>query len=494
MAGSAIRDADSCRIGYNYDMDFEVKAPFDEQDLTLLEAGPIDGRYRSRTRALAQYFSEAALIRYRLRVEIEWYLALAANPAIDAVPVLDTRQAEGLRSLDLAFTMADARRVKHLEAETNHDVKALEYFLKERIGKLDPALPLEMIHFACTSEDISNLAWALMLKEFTEGELLPVLDRILCILATNSQRYADIPMIARTHGQAASPTTVGKEFAVFASRLERQIKQLRRQEYLGKANGAVGNLNAHQFAYPNVDWIEHTRRFVEGLGLVWNPLTTQIESHDFLAELFDTVTRIDTILLSFARDIWGYVSLGYFTQRLVPGEVGSSVMPHKVNPIDFENAEGNFGLANAMLQHLAVKLPVARWQRDLSDSTAMRAIGNAFGHVIVALSSLVRGLGKLEIDRTRIAADLEDEKSWEVVAEAVQTVMRRYACDRPYERLKELTRGRAINRDTMARFVADLPIKESARDALMRLEPRNYVGLAAELVERYAPRVTPEKK
>jgi adenylosuccinate lyase len=475
-------------------MDFEDKPPIGDEDLPLLEAGPIDGRYRSRTRALARYFSEAALIRYRLRVEIEWYLSLAANPRIDSVPAMDAKQIDRLRALDSGFTVADARRVKQLEAETNHDVKALEYFLKERIAQIDTSLPLEMIHFACTSEDISNLAWALMLKEFAERELLPELDRILAMLAAIARRYAKVVMIARTHGQAASPTTVGKEFAIFASRLERQIKQLRRQEYLGKANGAVGNLNAHHFAYPDVDWIEHSRRFVEGLGLVWNPLTTQIESHDFLAELFDTVTRINTILLSFARDIWGYVSLGYFTQKLVKGEVGSSVMPHKVNPIDFENAEGNLGLANAMLQHLAIKLPVARWQRDLSDSTAMRAIGNAFGHVIVALSSLARGLGKLEIDNTRIAADLEDEKSWEVLAEAVQTVMRRYACDRPYERLKELTRGRTVNRETMARFVADLPIDDAALAALLELEPRNYVGLAAELVERYTPRTDSEEK
>jgi adenylosuccinate lyase len=475
-------------------MDFEAKPPNGEEDLALVEAGPIDGRYRSRTRALARYFSEAALIRYRLRIEIEWYLSLAANPAIDAVPALNAKQIEGLRALDSSFTVADARRVKQLEAETNHDVKALEYFLKERLAQMDPSLPLEMIHFACTSEDISNLAWALMLKEFAERELIPELDRVLAMLAANARRYAKVAMIARTHGQAASPTTVGKEFAIFAWRLERQIKQLRRQEYLGKANGAVGNLNAHHFAYPDVDWIEHSRRFVERLGLVWNPLTTQIESHDFLAELFDTVTRINTILLSFARDIWGYVSLGYFTQKLVKGEVGSSVMPHKVNPIDFENAEGNFGLANATLQHLAIKLPVARWQRDLSDSTAMRAIANAFGHVIVALSSLTRGLSKLEIDNTRIAADLEDEKSWEVLAEAVQTVMRRYACDRPYERLKELTRGRTVNRETMDRFVADLPIDEEARAALLELEPRNYVGLAAELVERYAPRIDSEEK
>ncbi|HEX4209088.1 MAG TPA: adenylosuccinate lyase, partial [Candidatus Binataceae bacterium] len=335
-------------------MESQVNDSLKEQDLALFEAGPIDGRYRSRTRAVARYFSEAALIHYRLRVEIEWYLALAANPAIDAVPALEAKQIDQLRALDSGFTTADARRVKQLEAETNHDVKALEYFLKERFGRLDPSLPLEMIHFACTSEDISNLAWALMLKEFVERELLPALERILAMLAADARRYAKVAMLARTHGQAASPTTVGKEFAVFAWRLERQIRQLRRQEYLGKANGAVGNLNAHHFAYPAVDWFEHTRQFVEALGLVWNPLTTQIESHDFLAELFDTVIRIDTILLSFARDVWGYVSLGYFTQKLVAGEVGSSVMPHKVNPIDFENAEGNLGLANATFQHLAI--------------------------------------------------------------------------------------------------------------------------------------------
>ena len=465
-----------------------------EQDEALIAACPIDGRYRSRTRALASYFNEAALIRYRVRAEIEWYLSLAANPAIDAVPALAKARAERLRALYREFTLADARRVKQLEAETNHDVKALEYFLKERIGALDPSLPLEMIHFACTSEDISNLAWALMLKEFAERELIPALDRIRGSLAANAHRYAHVAMLARTHGQAASPTTVGKEFAVFAWRLERQLAQLRRQEYLGKANGAVGNLNAHQFAYPNADWLEHTRRFVEGLGLVWNPLTTQIESHDFLAELFATVVRIDTILLGFARDIWGYVSLGYFKQKLVAGEIGSSVMPHKVNPIDFENAEGNLGLANAMLQHLAAKLPVARWQRDLSDSTAMRGIGNAFGHVIVALSSLERGLGKLAIDSARIAADLDDEKAWEVVAEAIQTMMRRYGCDRPYERLKELTRGRSVDRRTIAEFVATLPLDEAALAALMRLEPRNYLGLAAELVQRFVPQPKSDDK
>jgi adenylosuccinate lyase len=458
-----------------------------ELDQALMAVGPIDGRYRSRTRALSDYFSECALIRYRVRVEIEWYLALAANPAIDAVPAIDNEAAGRLRALYERFSIDDARRVKTLEAETNHDVKALEYFLKEKIEALGLGLPLEMVHFACTSEDISNLAYALIMKEFAERTLLPTLDRICETLGEIARRYKDVAMVARTHGQEASPTTVGKEFAIFAWRLDRQIGQLRSQEYLGKANGAVGNFNAHHFTYPRVDWLAHSRGFVEGLGLTWNPLTTQIESHDFLAEIFHTVERIDTILLGFARDIWAYISIGYFTQKTVPGEVGSSVMPHKVNPIDFENCEGNLGLATAMFQHLATKLPVSRWQRDLSDSTAIRGIGTAFGHVIVALSSLERGLGKLQINEARIAADIEDEKAWEVVAEAIQTMMRRHALERPYERLKELTRGRTVNRTTIEEFVIGLPLDDEAKAALLELEPRRYLGLASELVERFTP-------
>ena len=458
-----------------------------EHDEALMAISPVDGRYRSRTRALAGYFSEFALIRYRVRVEIEWYLSLAANPAIDAMPAVDAQAAKRLRALYEEFTLADARRVKQLEAETNHDVKAVEYFLKEKIGALGLAVPLEMVHFACTSEDINNLAYALILKEFAERSLLPALERIVATLGEIARRYKDVAMVARTHGQEASPTTVGKEFAIFAWRLDRQVGHLRRQEYLGKANGAVGNFNAHRFAYPEVAWLEHSRTFVEGLGLTWNPLTTQIESHDFLAELFDTVARIDTILLGFARDVWAYISLGYFTQKTVAGEVGSSVMPHKVNPIDFENCEGNLGLATAMFQHLAAKLPISRWQRDLSDSTAIRGIGTAFGHVIVALSSLERGLGKLQINTARIAADIEDEKAWEVVAEAIQTMMRRHALERPYERLKELTRGRAVNRKTIEEFVAGLPLDAEAKAALLRLEPKRYLGLAVELVERFTP-------
>lgn len=458
-----------------------------EQEQALLAVGPVDGRYRSRTRALVDYFSEFALIRYRLRVEVEWYLALAANPAIDALPPIDASTANRLRALYSEFTLDDARRVKALEEETNHDVKALEYFLKEKIASLGAGLPLEMVHFACTSEDINNLAYALILKDYDEHELIPGLERIVGNLAALADRHKDVATIARTHGQEASPTTVGKEFAIFAYRLARQLKHLRAQEYLGKANGAVGNLNAHRFAYPNVDWLAHSRAFVEGLGLVWNPLTTQIESHDFLAELFHTMVRIDTILLGFARDIWGYVSLGYFTQKTVAGEVGSSVMPHKVNPIDFENCEGNLGLASAIFEHLASKLPVSRWQRDLSDSSAIRGMGTAFGHVTVAISSLERGLKKLELNQSRVAADLEDEKAWEVLAEAIQTLMRRYGMERPYEKLKDLTRGRAVDRRLIEDFVAKLPLDAHARAALARLTPKNYLGYAVELVERFSP-------
>jgi adenylosuccinate lyase len=465
-----------------------------DRDEALTAISPVDGRYRSRTRALADYFSEYALIRYRVRIEIEWYLALATSPAIDAIGPIDVPTIKRLRTLYQDFTIADARQVKVLEAETNHDVKALEYFLKEKIGALELGLPLEMVHFACTSEDISNLAYALILKEFTERSLVPALTRIRDTLGEIARRYKDVAMIARTHGQAASPTTVGKEFAIFAWRLERQIGHLRGQEFLGKANGAVGNFNAHRFTYPEVDWLAHSRNFVEGMGLVWNPLTTQIESHDFLAELFDTVERIDTILLGVARDIWAYISIGYFIQKTVAGEVGSSVMPHKVNPIDFENCEGNLGLATAMFQHLATKLPVSRWQRDLSDSTAIRGIGTAFGHVIVALSSLERGLGKLQIDPGRIAAEIGDEKAWEVLAEAIQTMMRRHALERPYERLKELTRGRAVNRKMIEEFVAELPLDAEAKAALLRLEPQGYLGYAAELVERFTPRSGPKSR
>ena len=455
-------------------------------DDSLMAVTPIDGRYRARTRTLGAYFSEFALIRYRVRVEIEWLIALAENPAIKEF-TFPAGAPVRLRALYTELTLADARRVKELERTTNHDVKAIEYFLTEKIAAIGIGVPPGMIHFACTSEDINNLAYALILKEFCERELAPALDSIIATLSAMARRWREVAMVARTHGQAATPTTVGKELAVFVARLERQRRALGRQEFLGKFNGSVGNFNAHQAAAPEVDWIECSQRFVESMGLVWNPLTTQIESHDFIAELLDLMVRIDTILLGFSRDMWGYISLGYFGQRTVKGEVGSSVMPHKVNPIDYENCEGNLGLATALFQHLATKLPVSRWQRDLSDSTATRALGTAFGHVMVALDALGRGLGRVELNAARVAADLEAEGAWEVLAEAVQTVMRRHALEDPYERLKELTRGRAIDRETMRGFIAKLELPPEVKARLEKLEPRGYVGLAAELVDRFVP-------
>jgi adenylosuccinate lyase len=457
-------------------------------DAALMAVTPIDGRYRARTHSLIDYFSEFALIRYRVRVEIEWYLALAANPSFDAIAPLAALDQHKLRAIHENFALSDARRVKDLEAETNHDVKAVEYFLKERVAAIDPGLPIEMVHFACTSEDINNLSYALILKEFSERELIPRFEKLVGHLADLAHRYRSLAMIARTHGQEASPTTLGKEIAIFAARVDRQLQQLRRQEYLGKCNGAVGNFNAHHFAAPDVDWAQHSRRFVEGLGLVWNPLTTQIESHDFIAELCAIVARINTILLGFCRDMWAYISIDYFSQKTVEGETGSSVMPHKVNPIDFENAEGNLGIASALLDHLAAKLPISRWQRDLTDSTALRSIGTAFGHVIVSLAALERGLNRVEVNEQRIAADLDDEQAWEVVAEGLQTLMRRHGLPRPYETLKELTRGRRVDQRIIREFIEALPLNDAAREALKKLSPRSYAGLAAELVERYAPK------
>jgi adenylosuccinate lyase len=458
----------------------------DNIEAALMAVTPIDGRYQSRTRALAAYFSEYALIRYRVRVEIEWLLALAKNSAVSGFK-LNTAEAERLRTLYADFAIADARRVKELEQTTNHDVKAVEYFLAEKIAAAGFRIPRGMVHFACTSEDINNLAYALILKEFCARELAPALGSIIETLADMGRRWARIAMIARTHGQPATPTTMGKELAVFAARLDRQRRALDRQEFLGKFNGAVGNFNAHHAAAPEADWIAISRGLVESMGLVWNPLTTQIETHDFIAELLDLMVRIDTILIDFARDMWAYIALGYFGQRSVKGEVGSSVMPHKVNPIDFENCEGNLGLATALFQHLATKLPVSRWQRDLSDSTAMRALGAAFGHLVVALEALKRGLGRIELNEARLAADLDAEGAWEVLAEAVQTVMRRHGLEDPYERLKELTRGRAIDRRTMRDFIAKIELPADAKARLEKLEPRDYVGLAGELAERFAP-------
>ncbi len=456
-------------------------------DEALMAVTPIDGRYRARTRALEAYFSEFALIRYRVRVEIEWYLSLAGNPVFEALGPIASPTAAKLRTIYEGFSVEDARRVKVLEAETNHDVKAVEYFVKEQVAAFDPKLPVEIVHFACTSEDINNLAYALILKEFSERELIPRIEKALGAIAAIAHRYKSLAMLARTHGQEASPTTVGKELAIFAARLERQLAQLRRQEYLGKFNGAVGNFNAHHFAAPALDWIEHSRRFVAAQGLIWNPLTTQIESHDFIAEMFAVMVRIDTILLGFCRDMWSYISIGYFAQKAVKGETGSSTMPHKINPIDFENCEGNLGIASALFEHLGTKLPISRWQRDLTDSTALRSIGTAFGHVVVALASLERGLARVEVDERRIAEDLDAAQAWEVVAEAIQTLMRERGLPHPYETLKELTRGRPVDKALIEEFIATLPLDDAARAALRALSPRGYVGLAEELVERYAP-------
>jgi adenylosuccinate lyase len=460
-------------------------ASCDSTDLPLAAVSPLDGRYASQTRALAAYFSEFALIRYRLRVEIEWYLALARQPEIDMLAPLDARAAASLRAIYESFSTADAAQVKGLEATTNHDVKAVEYFLKRRIGRDHFQLPIEVVHFACTSEDINNLAYALILKDFLMSDLLPRLDAIVSSLSDFADRNAASAMISRTHGQAATPTTVGKEFAVFAHRLRRQVGHLRRQEFLGKINGAVGNYNAHHAAYPNVDWLDFSRRFVESLGLVWNPLTTQIESHDWMAELFDTTSRVCTIMLSLSRDLWSYISLGYLRQQPVAGEVGSSTMPHKINPIDLENCEGNTGLAIALLQHLSAKLPVSRLQRDLSDSTVLRSLGSAFAYVVVALNSFNKGFGKLSVDENALAADLEAPQSWEVLAEAIQTLMRRYGLPEPYETLKELTRGRAINPDLIKEIISSLPLDASVKSALSKLSPASYVGLAERLTRTY---------
>lgn len=471
-----------------------VSSKTQDIDAALMAVTPIDGRYRARTRALEAYFSEFALIRYRVRVEIEWYLALAANPSFSAVKPLPEKSVKALKRIYEEFSLDDARRVKALEAETNHDVKAVEYFVKEQLAVLDSKLPVEIVHFACTSEDINNLSYALILKEFAATELEPAIRRTIDSIASIAHRYKVLPMIARTHGQEASPTTVGKEMAIFAARLERQLAQLHRQEFLGKLNGAVGNFNAHVFACPELDWIAHSRNFVESFGLIWNPLTTQIESHDYMAEMFDTTRRIATILLGFCRDMWSYISIGYFAQKAMKGETGSSTMPHKVNPIDFENCEGNLGVASAILEHLATKLPISRWQRDLTDSTAVRAIGTAFGHVIVALSSLERGMKRVEVNEAAIAADIDDQQAWEIVAEAIQTLMRRHGLPRPYETLKELTRGRSIDRTVIEEFIATLPLNPEAKAALDKLSPRAYVGLAAELVDRFAPRPNTEPK
>ncbi len=445
---------------------------------SLTAVSPVDGRYGSKTADLRPIFSEYGLIRHRILVEVRWLQALAAHPQIPEVPALSGHAINLLEAMAGQFQVEDAQRVKNIERTTNHDVKAVEYFIKERIaGNAELEAVSEFIHFACTSEDINNLAQGLMVREGRGQVLLPLMDALIAALRDLAHRHADLPMLSRTHGQPASPTTLGKEMANVVVRLRAQRERVAAVELLGKINGAVGNYNAHLSAYPDVDWPGVARAFVESLGLTWNPYTTQIEPHDYLAELFDATARFNTIVIDFCRDVWGYISLGYFRQRTVAGEVGSSTMPHKVNPIDFENAEGNLGLANAILGHLSAKLPISRWQRDLTDSTVLRNLGVGLAHTAIALESTLRGLGKLEADPVRLAADLD--ANWEVLAEPIQTVMRRYGVDRPYERLKELTRGQRIGREDLEAFVAGLDIPAQAKAQLRALTPATYVGNAA---------------
>jgi adenylosuccinate lyase len=447
---------------------------------SLTALSSVDGRYASKTEALRPICSEYGLIQRRVRVEARWFQALAAHPDIpELAPLSDTANAF-LDRLVEDFDEAAARRVKDIEAVTNHDVKAVEYYLKERFAELpELAAGAEFLHFACTSEDINNLAYALMLRDARQQVMADLFERVDRALTDLAVAQANRPMLSRTHGQTASPTTLGKEIANVVQRLRRQVALIERQECLGKINGAVGNFNAHLAAYPDLDWPALAREFVGSLGLTWNPYTTQIEPHDWMAELFHALARYHTILIDLCRDIWSYISIGYFRQKTVEGEVGSSTMPHKVNPIDFENAEGNFGVANALLDHLAHKLPRSRWQRDLTDSTVLRVIGTAYGHSLVALHSLLKGLGKLQVDATRLAADLD--ASWEVLAEPIQTVMRRYGIENPYEQLKALTRGRVITAADLAAFIDGLDLPAEALDRLRALTPESYTGNAAAL-------------
>ena len=450
---------------------------------SLTAISPIDGRYADKTFELRHIFSEFGLIRYRLLVEVRWLQALAGHPGIAEVPALSDKARIVLDGIVDDFSFEHAQRVKTIESTTNHDVKAVEYYLKEQIaGHAELERVSEFIHFACTSEDINNLAYALMLRDAREQALLPRLDEVMETVRAAATRYADVPMLSRTHGQAASPTTVGKEFANVVARLQRQRNQLAEVDVLGKINGAVGNFNAHMVAYPDVDWAELAAGFVRSLGLQWNAWTIQIEPHDYMAEYFAVLQRFNVILIDFCRDQWGYISLGYFRQKTLENEVGSSTMPHKVNPIDFENAEGNLGLANAVFAHLGGKLPISRWQRDLTDSTVLRNLGVGIAHSVIAWQSVLRGMSKLEANGQRLADDLD--ANWEVLAEAIQTVMRRYGVEKPYEKLKKLTRGQRVDAKTLREFVQTLDIPAAAREQLLALTPATYTGNAADQARR----------
>ena len=445
----------------------------------LTAISPIDGRYGAKTERLRTIFSEYGLIRYRVMVEVRWLQHLAADGAVEEVAPFSASANKLLNGLVDDFTEQHAMRIKEIERTTNHDVKAVEYLIKETFADNEELSAVsEFVHFACTSEDINNLSHALMLKEGRDQVMLPALQSIADQLIAMAHQFADVPMLSRTHGQTASPTTVGKEFANVAYRLNRQISQIASVPLLGKINGAVGNYNAHLSAYPDIDWAQSAKQFVEQLGLQHNPYTTQIEPHDYMAELFDGLARANTILIDFARDIWGYISLGYFKQKTVAGEVGSSTMPHKVNPIDFENAEGNMGIANALYGHLAAKLPISRWQRDLTDSTVLRNMGVGLGYSLIACASLDKGINKLELNTAQLEADLD--ASWEVLAEPIQTVMRRYGVEEPYEKLKALTRGNVMDQTTIQAFIDSLDIPDQAKAELKALSPGLYVGNASQ--------------
>ncbi|WP_372999680.1 adenylosuccinate lyase [Marinobacter sp.] len=449
-------------------------------ELTALTAiSPVDGRYGSKVSVFREIFSEYGLIRNRVTVEIRWLQKLAAHPGVTEVPAFSEEANGVLDRLVAEFSLEDAERIKEIERTTNHDVKAVEYFIKEKIASVPELHAVtEFVHFACTSEDINNLSHGLMLREGLDHGLLPAMDRVVDKLAQLAHDHAEQPMLSRTHGQTASPTTVGKELANVVHRLRRQVKQIRGTELLGKINGAVGNYNAHLSAYPEIDWALNAREFIESLGLDWNPYTTQIEPHDYIAELYDAIARFNTILIDLDRDIWGYISLGYFKQKTVEGEVGSSTMPHKVNPIDFENSEGNLGIANALFSHLSAKLPISRWQRDLTDSTVLRNLGVGFAHSLIAYEATLKGLSKLEINPARLDEDLDH--AWEVLAEPIQTVMRRYNIEKPYEKLKALTRGKAMTPEVIKNFVESLDIPEQAKAELMALTPGRYIGNAVD--------------
>ncbi|CDH22942.1 adenylosuccinate lyase [Xenorhabdus bovienii] len=449
---------------------------------SLTAVSPIDGRYGDKVSALRAIFSEFGLLKFRVQVEVRWLQKLAATTEIKEVPAFDASANAYLNEIVANFNEQDALRIKEIERTTNHDVKAVEYFLKEKVAHI-PALHqvAEFIHFACTSEDINNLSHALMLKTAREEILLPQWRQLIDTIKRMAHDYRDLPLLSRTHGQPATPSTVGKELANVAYRMERQFRQFGQVEILGKINGAVGNYNAHLSAYPQVDWHQFSESFVTSLGIQWNPYTTQIEPHDYIAELFDCVARFNTILLDFDRDTWGYIALNHFKQKTVAGEIGSSTMPHKVNPIDFENSEGNLGLANAVLGHLASKLPVSRWQRDLTDSTVLRNLGVGLGYALIAYQATMKGLNKLEINEQHLLDELD--QNWEVLAEPIQTVMRRYSIEKPYEKLKELTRGKRVDAEGMKTFIDGLELPEEEKSRLKSMTPANYIGYATSLVD-----------